>query len=346
MREILETCVRIERTAERLYRDMAERCEHPAVADCLAKMGRDESTHATWWEDLIGSHDAGLLPDLWDDSSDARERVTETLEAVTSAVPPSGRLSGDEALAAAAAMELFLADQTFFDLLHFAGTGAADERDEEYDRHVRRLVAAIEEHGTGGIESLLGVQLQRAWRESRALAGAAARDPLTGLGNISAFKAHALQWSAWCARYGHPMSLLLLDLDHFRDVNETHGHEAGDTTLVAVADAVRAAVRASDVPARYGSDEFAILAPETGPEEARSLALRIADIVRDALVASEAGLVRPTVSIGIAVVLDPPDSEPRSIEEVTTSADRALYAAKQSGRDRVADPVMLAAVPA
>lgn len=347
MREILESCVRIDRTAAQLYKDMQERCDHEAVADVLGRMAMDQDSHAGWWHDLIRAYDAGLLPDLWDDTEQVRARMSETLAAVKSAVPGSGRLRGDDALAAAAAMELFLTDPAFIELLDFAGAGAAGERHEAYDRHIRRLVAAIEKHGGGGVERLLGVQLRRAWRENLAVARQNTQDPLTGLGNRRALEAHALQWSSWCARYGRPMALLLLDLDRFREINGIHGHAAGDTTLLAVAAAVREAVRASDVAARYGSDEFAVLAPETGPDEARSLALRISEIVRGAVVASDAGLVRPTVSVGLAVVLDPPDSQPRTIEEVVAAAGRGLYAAKRAGRDRVADPVMLAAaIPA
>ncbi|MDO8963533.1 MAG: diguanylate cyclase [Coriobacteriia bacterium] len=342
MREILEECIRVDRTAARLYRSMAERCDDPAVADVLGKMAQDETAHVGWWRELAESHERGLLPDLYDDTEDVRERIRETLDAVKSAVPAEGRLSGSDALAAAAAMELFLADQCFIELLDFSGAGAADERHDAYDRHVRRLVTAIGEHGEGGIERLLGMQLRRAWHEARALARDATRDPLTGLGNRLWLEANARTWAAWSGRSGRPFALILLDLDRFREINEVHGRAAGDATLLAVGEVLRAAVRQCDYPARYGSDEFAVIAPEAGPDEARTMAHRIAHDVRGALVASEAGLVNPTVSVGIAVVMDPPSSPERTLEELILSADRSLYAAKRSGRDRIAEPVILA----
>lgn len=136
MREILESCVRIDRTVARLYKDMQERCDHKGVAECLGRMAMEADSHAGWWRDLIRAYDAGLLPDLWDDTEQVRARMSGTIATVKSAVHGSGRLCGDDALAAAAATELF-----------------------------RRLFTAIDEHGTGGAERLLGVQLRRAWRD-------------------------------------------------------------------------------------------------------------------------------------------------------------------------------------
>lgn len=343
MRDILQTCVRIERAAARLYADMGDRCDDTQASECLAGLARDEEAHASWWRDLSRAHESGLLPDLWEDTEAVRERLHETLVAIRSSVPAEGRLSGRDALAAAAAIELFLADQAFAELIEFGGARFADERQDEYDKHVRRLVSAIERSGASGLERLLGVQLRRTWNESVGLAREGVRDALTGLGNRRALAVHAERWASWCARYGRPLAVLVLDLDRFRAVNERHGRAAGDATLLAVAESLRATVRASDVPARYGSDEFAVLAPETGPEEARALAERVAKTVHEAMVASDAGIVRPSVSVGIAAVLDPPGSEPRAFEELMTAADRALYAAKRSGRDRIADPVVLAA---
>jgi diguanylate cyclase (GGDEF)-like protein len=342
MREILSTCVLIDSTAARLYRDMAERCDDAAVSDVLGRMAVDETAHTAWWRELIDAHDAGLLPDLWDEPESMRDRFTETLDAVNSAVPAAGRLAGDDALAAAAAIELFLLDPAFMDLLQFAEPGAASERRDAYDRHVRRLVTAIEEHGSGGIERLLGMQLRRAWRENAAAGTSAMCDQLTGLPTRLALEAHLGHWSAWSARHGRPLSLLLIDVDRLRETNKKTGREAGDALVLAVADAVSSTVRSSDVPARYGSDEFAVLAPETGPEEARAMADRLAEAVRSTSITTSDAVLRPTVSIGIVVVVDPPDSDGRSVGDLTNAADHALYAAKQAGRDRVADPVVLA----
>jgi diguanylate cyclase (GGDEF)-like protein len=217
-------------------------------------------------------------------------------------------------------------------------------RHDSYARHIDRLVGAVERHYEGRtLAGFLARVLRRSWRENRALATYAMRDQLTGLVNRRAFTAYLKQWTAWSARYGRPMAVMLLDVDEFKRVNDTHGHAVGDAVLVAIGKAVAGATRASDMTARYGGDEFAVLAPETGPEEARHLADRILEAVRAVVVGVDDGsLVTSTVSLGSSVAVDRPDSEPRSIDELLASADQGLYAAKQAGRDRAADPAVLA----
>lgn len=129
------------------------------------------------------------------------------------------------------------------------------------------------------------------------------------------------------ARNGSRYSVLMLDLDHFKRVNDTHGHPAGDRILRQVAELLRARCRRSDVVARYGGEEFAILLPDTG----RGAAIALAKELRLLVVA--ASLRAPvTVSIGVACSADVPGSG----DEVVDAADRALYQAKVAGRNHVA----------
>jgi diguanylate cyclase (GGDEF)-like protein len=150
-------------------------------------------------------------------------------------------------------------------------------------------------------------------------------DPLTGLGNPLAFEERLVHETARAARYGEPLSLLAVDVDGLKSINDRHGHRAGDLALQAVARALRGGARASDLPARVGGDEFALLAPSTPTAAAAALAERIRS-----LVASERrdGL---TVSLGVAT-LEGRGSSPTRLRE---AADGALYEAKRRGRNRV-----------
>lgn len=342
MRHILESCARVDRAAAKLYRTLAERCDDAEVVDVLERMAMDEANHTGWWVEMIDAHERGLLPDLAGDSTEMRERLTETVDAVKSSMPPDSRLGGGEALAAAAAIELFLADPVFFELLDLAGPAVADRRQDSYDRHVRRLVTAIEQRGGSGIERMLALQLKRAWRETVSAARDGSRDRLTGLSNRRSFEAHAARWLAWSARHGRALSVVLLDLDEFGAVNRLHGVAAGEAMLVAIGDAIRANGRASDIPGRYGAGSFVLLAPETGPEEARAMVDRTVCHVRGAAIATESGIVTPSVSAGIAVVMRPPDSEPLALADVLAAAGASLRAAQAAGGDRSADPAILA----
>jgi diguanylate cyclase (GGDEF)-like protein len=123
----------------------------------------------------------------------------------------------------------------------------------------------------------------------------------------------------------------MLDIDHFKRINDVHGHDAGDRTLVAVADQLRSACRLGDVVARWGGEEFVMLLPETQGDRADALAERLRGVLAETVVAlGDGGATTFTASFGVAV-----RSGAASLEDVLCASDAALYAAKHAGRDRV-----------
>jgi diguanylate cyclase (GGDEF)-like protein len=155
------------------------------------------------------------------------------------------------------------------------------------------------------------------------------RDPLTRLRNRRALQERLEEEFARSVRYGSPLSMLLLDLDGLKALNDQYGHRRGDDALVRVAAAIHTSSRATDMGARWGGDEFAILAPNTGREEAMQLAERIRTLAAGG--APSSGTV--TVSAGVATL----DAERRAAtpNELVRAADSALYEAKHNGRNRV-----------
>jgi diguanylate cyclase (GGDEF)-like protein len=345
MREILALCAQMDRLACDTYTTMSTACADAALRDVFAKMAKDESAHVGWWEELGQAWADGLLPDIYAESNTVCDQMADTLRSLEAAVPAPGvAISGDDALTTAVSIEFFMLDPMFGELLDLAEPATAHSRHEAYDRHIDRLIKAVEDHYPApALAGFLARVLRRSVRENRALAQYAMRDPLTDLVNRRAFGAHARQWAAWSARYGRPLAVLLVDVDHLKAINDTWGHPVGDKALVAVAAAITEATRAADVSARYGGDEFAVLAPETGPEDAHRLAERILDAVRTIDIPIDGTSVRATVSVGVTVMLDPPDSDPRRAEELLAIADQGLYAAKQAGRDRSSDTALLTA---
>src|SRR5207244_3840145 len=102
--------------------------------------------------------------------------------------------------------------------------------------------------------------------ERQRLLDLAYTDPMTGLYNFRKFRAHLDEEMRRASRYGHPLSLVIIDLDGFKEVNDRFGHPAGDQVLIACAAQIRSAVRQTDLPARYGGEEFVVVCPETGTE--------------------------------------------------------------------------------
>jgi diguanylate cyclase (GGDEF)-like protein len=174
------------------------------------------------------------------------------------------------------------------------------------------------------------VQLQRAVIH-RALREEARADRKTGLLNSEAWRAEAV--SSWerARRHGQGLAMLLADLDHFKTVNDTFGHLAGDEVLAATARVLAEPTRKHDLVGRFGGEEFCILLHDVCPDEARAVAERLRQ--RVACLSFGAAELRVTVSVGVAV---PDWSRPvETFAELVAAADRQLYAAKKSGRDRV-----------
>lgn len=168
-------------------------------------------------------------------------------------------------------------------------------------------------------------------RAADRLAESSITDVLTGLRNRSHLQSRLHEEFARAARHGFPLSLLLLDVDELKALNDLHGHRAGDAALCHVAKAIREGLRASDVAARWGGDEFALLAPNTRADEASSLAERVRSLVATAPI--QGALAAVSISIGVATLT--PEFSFHTPEAMMRAADTALYMAKRSGRNRV-----------
>ena len=155
-------------------------------------------------------------------------------------------------------------------------------------------------------------------------------DALTGLKNRAAYDRDIERELSLSDRHKRPVSLMLLDIDFFKKVNDTYGHAAGDTVLKIVADALKEATRQSDVVFRYGGEEFAVLLSDVDSLTAMDVAERIRLSIRGLVVDVDGKLINITISVGMANYLD---REGR--DSLFKRADKALYRAKSMGRDQV-----------
>ena len=161
----------------------------------------------------------------------------------------------------------------------------------------------------------------------------ARQDYLTGLNNRGYFMELAEREIKKASRYGHNFTILMLDIDNFKMINDTYGHKAGDRVLVALADIFRKILRVADIEGRIGGEEFAILLPETGRESAVVVAERLRNLVEDCeiLLQDSDTSMRFTVSIGVSA----PGSIDYNLDALFSQADDALYRAKHTGRNKV-----------
>jgi diguanylate cyclase len=205
---------------------------------------------------------------------------------------------------------------------------------------IRVAITMLDEvHSGGGVahfpphgDDLVGrlfkgvlIASERTAQRVSALSHAAMSDPLTGLKNRRGF----LESAVATLDDAHNSVIALVDIDHFKKINDVHGHEAGDMILAAFARDLDASVRRSDLTARWGGEEFAILLPNAALDEARNVIMRLRTRVAEAH-AQDGAAPAYTFSCGLAVVRGYDD-----LANATRRADQALYAAKSGGRDRV-----------
>ncbi len=177
------------------------------------------------------------------------------------------------------------------------------------------------------IISGLGYVLVKKEKLSRELRTCADTDPLTGLYNRRAFLLLAGQLIKSAIRRQESMALLVLDIDHFKRINDRYGHAVGDGIIANLAQIMRKTLRQSDVACRYGGEEFVILLPDCD----KTMAVQVAERLRQAVERAAPGIVFYTVSIGVAAAV----GEQIRLEELINRADLAMYRAKDMGRNRV-----------
>lgn len=166
----------------------------------------------------------------------------------------------------------------------------------------------------------------------RVLRDLSVRDQLTGLFNHREFYRLLGVELARSLRYGHQVSLLMMDIDYFKRVNDTFGHLAGDQVLRRLPELIRGQLRVNDIPCRYGGEEFGVILPETGSDQGLEVAERIRSVVaREPIELPDGGSLRITVSVGIATF----PGGARDEQQLVSAADLALYQAKRTGRNRV-----------
>ena len=171
-------------------------------------------------------------------------------------------------------------------------------------------------------------------READRLRRASTTDALTGLPNRRAMNDRLRSEWQRAARYASPLALLLIDIDGLKRINDERGHSAGDRLLRSTATAIRQTLRATDLGARWGGDEFSIVAPQTSRDAAQRLAERLLVLLAD----QDRAIGGVTASVGVAVFeghAAENHSDARDAEWLMRAADAALYAAKSAGRNQV-----------
>lgn len=338
MGRILDVCVSIDAMAVSTYGIMSGIARNPELRATFAAMQAEENEHVAWWTGLRERLEEGEFVVPWDDVDELADHLESVLAEIGESIPQTlDDLDDRDLLLVATKMEYFALEPAITQLADFI-QGADQPPREQYDEHLERLMLAIERGSASEdrLSAFLVRVLRRAWRNSDVVAGMAMHDALTGLLNRRALGVFLSQVLNAALRHGQSVALLMADVDDFKSVNDRFGHETGDAVLRMVSEAIGRTVRDSDLAARFGGDEFVIVAPETGPGAALTLAERLEAHVRSSVLRRDGRDVGATLSIGVAV-FDGAAGHAPSADALLSQADHRLYSAKAAGKARIAE---------
>jgi diguanylate cyclase (GGDEF)-like protein len=331
---ILELCIELDSLTTQIYHHFSLNAENPLLCERWRILERDENTHIRFWRILLDAHLAGSVPLVFEDPAGLYRDLDHARLRLHEIVQRNGTIQDTERmLLAACHMEVYFLNHSLLQLLRHVSAVAADvDAFDEYHGHLERFLATVREFGSSAELALIGETIARLWIDNRRLLDFSLQDPLTGLLNRRGFFKTAVPLSGLAGRRGSTVAVIMLDIDHFKRVNDSHGHQAGDDVLRLVAQTARTSFRGSDVPARYGGEEFVIFLPEVKRESVQALGEKL----RTAVAEASPAVIPVTVSIGIADAVPARDVPTEAwLAALIERADTALYGAKQSGRNRV-----------
>lgn len=331
MKVILNLCEKIDAMASVVYRHFASQATDQSLSAFWEVMSIEELDHVRGWQFLLDLNTHGALKDVFDDYEVLIKNLTTIQDRMTGYIARSREdLSPRDQFMIACSMELFMLDSVFVKLYGLLDILTPTEQRLDYHAHLEKFRKNIGQFVTDTELDLLVGNLFRLWDENIKLLATSQTDFLTGLHNRRGFLELSAPLLHLVSRGTGQSGFLMIDIDRFKLVTDTHGHPAGDRVLAVLGRIIKGTVRHSDVCGRFGGEEFAVFLPSTPAERLGE----IAEKIRLNVQTSSDMPVPITVSIGWAA-LSGGENVQTDLESLIAAADRNLYTAKQNGRNRV-----------
>jgi len=331
--DIVGLCLSLDAKSYKIYSKLAEAAETQPFHQFWADMAAEEKTHIEFWKNLVTLARDGVLPPVFDDPTHTRhelEVIDKKIDTAWNAYTRTPSLSA--AFLLAYRLEFSLLHPAIEMLFHYMKDIESSHNPEDsYEAHLNKFIDALRAYGNATPElELLGETLTSLWRRNRQLARQSTVDELTDLLNRRGFFNAITPLLHLSKRNQYPIGIAMADIDNFKHVNDTYGHQQGDAVLKTVAKQLKANRRSSDIIGRFGGEEFIIFFSAID----RDSIYPIAEKIRRAIEQDSTGDIKVTVSMGIAQGIPKSDVQ-EAIMELIKRADNSLYRAKNSGKNRV-----------
>jgi diguanylate cyclase (GGDEF)-like protein len=333
--QILEICIRLDAQAFSLYSKIEKSCRDDVFKSFWKSMAEEEKEHVLFWKKAHRLAERNLLPNVFEDPPATLDKFVKILAKTCELIKNVKDLSNpSEILTIAYRLEFYMLNPEFATMFHiFRTLEGIENMEDKYELHVNEFIQGLMKYGdTIPDAELLGDTLQTLWRDNKRLARENTLDLLTGILNRRGFFNAVKPMLHLAHRKKFKVSIMIADIDYFKMVNDTYGHQRGDEVLKYVASIIESTIRKSDVAGRYGGEEFIIYA------DCRDMAAEqaVADKIRKSVeTKTEDALgIKVTISIGVASAFISGSVE-KDIMELVSKADLNLYKAKAEGRNRV-----------
>ena len=272
--EIIRICQSIDEKASAIYRSLSEGVDNEELKKFWIKMAEEEEEHVVYWSKLLAMARDGILPQIFDNPTRMKselknaDKKTDTLLRKSQQNP-----SLTNAFLLALRMEFYFLHPAFETLFHFIKISADEPSPEDtYDEHIATFIEAITRFGVASPElDLLGEALQKLWKDNKQLVALSSLDPLTGIYNRLGFRKSLYLLSHLAFRNTFSVSVMMIDIDHFKKVNDVYGHAKGDTVLKRLGALLQKNTRTSDIVGRFGGEEFIVFLSSLDPDNLKSM---------------------------------------------------------------------------
>lgn len=327
---ILDLCEQIDISAALIYERFAEQCKGK-IKIFWQQMMAEEQRHSEYWHFLLGMAKEGTLPQIFDNPEDILADLVNISQRVRDLIRETEKITIPSRMYYIShCMEFYLLHSAFERMLHFVNKLSNNKSAaEDYENHINFFLSHFKECENIPPEMMLLVDaISRLWKENKRLTQMSEEDPLTGVANRRGFFRILTPLAQLAFREKNHVAIMMFDIDSFKNINDTHGHRAGDEILMLVSDNAKRRIRSSDVIGRYGGDEFIIFFPHIAPKALP----KICDEIREAVIKNSPKYQDVTLSVG--AVYGKLEKDPEAeIYEMIRRADKNLYAAKKEGRN-------------
>ena len=331
--DIINLCLSIEKKAEETYLKFSFLTQDDDLKAFWQRMAGEENKHIAFWIKTLKLSKQGMNSQVFDNPPQVKEQLENILPKCNKILENSKKFKRiPDTFLLAYRMEYYLLHPAFETLFHFISTISNEPTPADYyEAHLNRFIEALGKFGVSSPElELLAETIKSLWKEIRILGIQNTNDYLTGVLNRKGFFDSTQSLSHLAQRNKHNVAIMMIDIDYFKQVNDSYGHPAGDAVLKSVADLIKNQIRKSDIVGRFGGEEFIVFLSSIDRESLNELAEKIRYYVEKETKQN----IPVTISIGASQKTIEPDVE-KEIETLIKKADECLYQAKNKGRNKV-----------